>query len=150
MARVRARCFSPHRADGRRQGEGLRHPRYIANMSIPRARALRQTATDAERRLWLRLRDRQLDGWKFKRQCPIGNFVADFACREAWLVVELDGGQHNIEADSARTTALEQSGWRVLRFWNDEVLRNADGVLRAIAAALATAAAWRRRGPDLE
>lgn len=115
-------------------------------MPVAHARALRQASTDAERRLWARLRDRQISGWKFKRQHPIEKFVADFACREAWLVVELDGGQHTAEGDAARTAALEASGWRVLRFWNDEVLRNTDGVLHAIQAALAEMEAG--RGPS--
>jgi very-short-patch-repair endonuclease len=113
-------------------------------MSVTRARTLRQASTEAERRLWSCLRDRQLDDWKFRRQVPIESYVADFACREAWLVVELDGGQHTTEDDAARTRALEEAGWRVLRFWNDEVLRTTDGVRQVILMALAEAAAWRR------
>jgi very-short-patch-repair endonuclease len=97
---------------------------------------LRRDATDAERKLWAQLRDRQLDGLKFKRQAPIGRFIADFACMEHHLIVEVDGGQHNFDAnakrDAERTAQLEAMGYVVLRFWNLDVLRNMDGVLTDI------------------
>jgi len=102
---------------------------------VCRARELREEMTDAERRLWSRLRARGAGG-KFRRQVPIGRFVADFACVEARLIVEIDGGQHAPAADASRTRVLESMGWRMLRFWNDEVLRNTEGVLLVIAAAL--------------
>jgi very-short-patch-repair endonuclease len=102
---------------------------------VCRARELREEMTDAERRLWSRLRARGA-GRKFRRQVPIGRFVADFACVEAQLIVEIDGGQHAPAADASRTRVLESMGWRMLRFWNDEVLRNTEGVLLVIAAAL--------------
>ncbi|MCC7283600.1 MAG: DUF559 domain-containing protein [Acetobacteraceae bacterium] len=102
-------------------------------MSVTRARALRRAMTDAEKHLWVRLRDRRRDGAKFRRQEPIAGYVADFACIAAMLVVELDGGQHTAERDAKRTAALEQAGFKVLRFWNNDVLANAEGVLAVIA-----------------
>jgi very-short-patch-repair endonuclease len=93
-----------------------------------RARTLRATMTDAERRLWSVLRSRRLQGYKFRRQRPIGPFIADFACIEHRLVVEADGGQHlEGEYDARRTAWLEARGWRVLRFWNNEILANTEG-----------------------
>ena len=90
--------------------------------------------TDAERQLWSRLRDRRLLGYKFVRQAPVGPYIADFACREADLIIELDGGQHASSAtDERRTCTLAEHGYRVLRFWNNDVLQNTDGVLRTIA-----------------
>jgi primosomal protein N' (replication factor Y) len=101
------------------------------------ARNLRMNMTDAEMRLWKILRDRNLDGLKFRRQRPVGPFIADFACVEERLIVEVDGGQHNGSASDARRTAwLQSRGWRVLRFWNDEVLRNVDGVCEQILSLL--------------
>lgn len=101
------------------------------------ARRLRRDATDAERRLWLRLRDRGL-GAKFRRQQVLGRFVVDFACLEHRLVVELDGGQHaESAADRGRDAWLATQGFRVLRFWNPEVMANIDGVLAVIQDALA-------------
>ena len=100
----------------------------------PIARKLRRERTDAEMLLWSRLRDRQLAGYKFVEQFPIGAHVADFACRRARLVVELDGGQHSerFEQDAARTLTLESFGYTVIRFWNHDVLGNIDGVLEMI------------------
>lgn len=105
-----------------------------------RARILRGNATEAEALLWSRLRDRRLTGHKFRRQRPIGPYFADFACLEARLVVELDGGQH-VEAaayDAARTLAMEREGFRVLRFWNNEVLTQIDAVCEQILRAAQT------------
>ena len=102
-----------------------------------RAQNLRNNATDAERRLWLHLRARQLEGFKFSRQMPVGPFICDFMCRERRLIVELDGGQHADNAsDARRTEFLEAEGYRVIRFWNNDVLENVDGVLQVIAEAL--------------
>jgi very-short-patch-repair endonuclease len=109
----------------------------------PVARRLRRGSTDAERRLWRHLRSRQLEGAKFVRQFPIGPHVADFACRTAHLVIELDGGQHSPDADAARTEIIEAFGYRVIRFWNNDVLQNTDGVLEAIRQELLLA----RNGP---
>jgi very-short-patch-repair endonuclease len=93
--------------------------------------------TDAERRLWSALRGRRLQNYKFRRQHPPGPFVVDFACIEHRVAIEADGGQHAGNAADARRTAwLEQQGWRVLRFWNNDVLTNVDGVQEAILRAL--------------
>jgi very-short-patch-repair endonuclease len=102
-----------------------------------RAQQLRNNATDAERRLWRHLSCRQLDGFKFSRQMPIDPFICDFLCRERKLIVELDGGQHAESArDVSRTAYLEAQGYRVIRFWNNDVLGNVEGVLHAISASL--------------
>ena len=98
----------------------------------PVARKLRRNSTDAEQRLWYLLRGRRLEGAKFLRQFPIGSFVADFACRDAHLAIELDGGQHSPDSDAPRTRILEAFGYRVIRFWNSEVFENTDGVLETI------------------
>ena len=98
----------------------------------PIARKLRRASTDAEQRLWSRLRSRQLEGAKFVRQFPIGPHIVDFACREAHLAIELDGGQRSAEVDAPRTQVIEAFGYRILRFWNHDVLQNTDGVLVAI------------------
>ncbi len=102
--------------------------------SITFARRLRRDQTDAERVLWFRLRDRRLSGWKFRRQVPIDRYIVDFCCAETKLVVELDGGQHDQDRarDEVRTGLLEAKGYRVLRFWNNDVLSNSDGVLTSI------------------
>ena len=101
-----------------------------------RARALRAALTEGERKLWQRLRNRQLSGAKFRRQHPIGPYIVDFFCLEARLTIELDGSQHGEEAqaraDERRTEYLQQQGYTVLRFWNEEVLDNLDGVLETI------------------
>ncbi len=103
----------------------------------PHARPLRRAMTDAEKTLWRALRNRQLAGYKFRRQTTIGPYIADFACIAAHLVIELDGGQHATSAtDAARTAWLKSQGWRVLRFWKDDVVENLTGVLETIAAAL--------------
>lgn len=103
-----------------------------------RARQLRRDQTDAEQTLWARLRDRQLCGAKFRRQHPIGPFVTDFCCPKRKLVVELDGGQHaeEIAADQKRSRFLEAQGYRVLRFWNNDVLSDTASVLERIAEVL--------------
>ena len=96
--------------------------------------------TDAERHLWSHLRASQLEGVKFTRQLPIGDFVVDFACRSARIAIELDGGQHADSAtDEARTRVIEAHGYRVIRFWNNDVLANTDGVLTVILQELALA-----------
>ncbi len=101
------------------------------------ARALRQASTDAEIRLWAALRGRRLAAFKFRRQHPIGRFVVDFACTRHHLVIEADGGQHaDREADAERTKWLEGQGWRILRFWNNDILANTEGVLETILEAL--------------
>jgi very-short-patch-repair endonuclease len=106
-------------------------------MSLKAAKKLRSNMTDAERRLWYRLRGHRFGGIKFKRQVPIGPYVVDFACKSQRLVLEIDGGQHaDNEADRIRDQRLLEQGYKVLRFWNNDVLRNTNGVLEAIAGAL--------------
>src|SRR5947208_2085175 len=106
------------------------------------ARQLRQAQTDAERRLWFALRDRRLAGYKFRRQYPIGRFIVDFACITFRLIVEADGGQHAQEPRDARRGAiLEAQGWRILRFWNNEILDNTEGVIETVLRTLRCAAA---------
>lgn len=106
--------------------------------SSTRARDLRASSTDAERRLWQCLRGRQIAGCKFRRQHPFGPFVLDFACLERNVVVELDGGQHadTVRYDQERTKYLERAGFVVLRFWNNDVFGNAEGVIDVISDAL--------------
>ena len=107
-----------------------------------RARELRRTSPDAELRLWRQLRNRQLGGWKFRRQHPIDLYFADFACLEGGLVVELDGAQHfepeAVSADARRTSALNAAGFQVLRFNDHEALAQTDDVLNAILNWLAS------------
>jgi very-short-patch-repair endonuclease len=98
----------------------------------PVARKLRRASTEAEMRLWSHLRARQLENAKFVRQFQIGPHVADFACRDAHLAIELDGGQHDAAADAPRTQIIETFGYRIIRFWNHDVLQNTDSVLEAI------------------
>ena len=101
------------------------------------ARRLRRDMTDAERRLWHYLRRRQLLGFRFRRQFPIGPYIVDFACLEAKLVIEVDGSQHfDAAGDIARTQRLHEHGYRVLRFCNNDLMRNIEGVLETIATAL--------------
>ena len=96
------------------------------------ARNLRAKSTDAENRLWYFLRGRRFEGAKFVRQFPIGPHVADFACRDAHLAIELDGGQHSAESDAPRTQVIESFGYRIIRFWNNDVFENTEGVLETI------------------
>jgi very-short-patch-repair endonuclease len=104
--------------------------------SKSRARAMRRAPTDAERRLWYGLRDRRMQALKFRRQAPIGGYIADFLCLEHRLVVEVDGAQHAQSVrDSSRDAWLEREGYRVLRFWNHEVLTARESVLAIIVAA---------------
>ena len=115
----------------------MQRPRDVR---VPRARGLRRDLTDAERKLWRHLKRLSIAKSHFRRQATIGPYFADFACHEARLVIEVDGGQHNeaahAAADAARTAYLETNGYRVLRFWNNDVLENVDGVLETIDQAL--------------
>ena len=107
----------------------------------PVARTLRVNGTEAEQRLWYHLRNRQLEGAKFRRQRPIGSSVTDFVCEQARLVVELDGGQHTPEKDAPRTRSIEANGYTIIRFWNNDVLANTEGVIEDIRAMLKIARA---------
>ncbi|WP_230481471.1 endonuclease domain-containing protein [Sphingomonas sp. Leaf21] len=119
------------------RGEGPRH--FRENRPTRRARELRLNPTDAERRLWRALSRRQVAGVRFNRQVPVGPYIADFAARSEKLIVEVDGGQHDERAayDEARTHYLETQGWRVIRFWNNDVLGNLEGVVLTIERSLA-------------
>ena len=107
---------------------------------ISQARDLRQKETESEQILWSWLRNNQLNGAKFRRQQPLGNYVVDFVCFDKKLIIEIDGGQHNddqiIEQDKERTRWLQSEGFRVIRFWNNDVLGNIDGVIMNIRKAL--------------
>ena len=128
---------------GGKEGEGDKTTHAFGNLSAVsesnRAKTLRREGTEAERILWMRLRNRQLRGRKFRRQHPVGPYIVDFVCLEQSLIVEIDGGQHAVEhsRDAKRAAWLEAEGYRVLRFWNNEVLENLNGVLKAIERALA-------------
>jgi len=115
-------------------GVALDRPRY-------NARVLRNNATDAERALWKALRGRQIEGFRFRRQMPIAGYIADFACPDAGLVIELDGGQHfeNVEYDEKRTGLLAAAGYRVVRYWNHDVMHRFDEVVADVCRQLRTA-----------
>ena len=114
--------------------------RTISDFRRKTARRLRHNTTDAERKLWRLLRTFELNGRHFRRQMPIGNYVADFACMAARLIIEFDGSQHgeaeNAARDDVRTRWLEGEGYCVLRFWNNDIVQNPQGVLDVIYAAL--------------
>ncbi len=109
--------------------------RRINKEMTSRARSLRSSMTDAERLLWRAIRAKQLDGYRFRRQHPIGHYILDFACLDKKCVIELDGGQHQdqVAYDERRTLFLKMQGWQVLRFWNNDVMTNLDGVLFTVA-----------------
>jgi very-short-patch-repair endonuclease len=111
-----------------------------ADERVPRAMILRRDVTDAERKLWQGLRALPMQDSHFRRQAPIGPYFADFACHAKRLVIELDGGQHGEEAhakrDAARDTYMRANGYRVLRFWNNDVMRNLNGILEKIVETL--------------
>ncbi len=109
----------------------------IVTTKTKRARALRQSDNDAEDKLWSELRNRRLNGYKFVRQLPIGSYFADFACREAKLVIEVDGSQHaESKYDLKRNDYMTGQGWSVLRFWNVDMFGEVEPVLETILAAL--------------
>jgi very-short-patch-repair endonuclease len=114
----------------------------MKRLHMDRARSLRRIMTDAERLLWRHLRNRHFSGWKFRRQHELDRYIVDFVCPDACLIVELDGGQHveMVAKDAERTRRLEGMGYRVLRFWNNDVLMNTEAVLGVILEALASAA----------
>ena len=104
--------------------------------TVKRAKELRRNMTEAEKLLWSKIRRDQIDGLPFRKQVPVGDYIPDFACLAIKLVIEVDGGQHDARKaeDDARTAVLEAQGYQVLRFWNNEVFGNIDGVLQVIAA----------------
>jgi very-short-patch-repair endonuclease len=105
--------------------------------TVANAKRLRANMTDAERRLWSKLRRKQMNGRRFRNQVSIGPYIADFAFLEIRLIIEADGGQHSIDKadDEIRTRWLESEGYRVLRFWNNDILQNLEGVLESIRLA---------------
>lgn len=123
------------------EGRGRLQPRSAQQTppgAIQRARALRRRQTDAEGLLWWELKNRNLNGYKFVRQVPLGSYVADFVCREHRLVIEVDGGQHSdSNHDGLRTEWLNQHGYSVIRFWNHQILNERSSVLTMILDVLA-------------
>ena len=111
----------------------------ISVATTARARSLRHNMTNVESLLWRALRIKQLDGYRFRLQHPIGQYIAGFACIERKIVIELDGGQHQdqLAYNEQRTAFLRAQGWYVLRFWNNDILNNIEGVLLTIAKNLA-------------
>ena len=132
----------PQAGDCASQPGSLSRVRERAGGRVERARQLRHGQTEAEARLWKHLRDRQLLGLKFRRPRPIGPYFADFACLEAGVVIELDGGQHNedhaVAQDQEREAFMRQAGLTTLRFWNHEVLTQTEAVLEKILLTLQT------------
>lgn len=110
------------------------HP--VRRQTSPHAACLRRERTDAEDKVWQALRNRQLDGFKFRFQASIYPYVADFLCVDAGLIVEIDGGQHDQDKDARRTAFLQAEGYRVVRFWNHDVVENSDGVIEAVCLGL--------------
>jgi very-short-patch-repair endonuclease len=110
-------------------------------MDRSRVQELRKNPTEAERKLWQHLRLRQIGGCKFRRQQPLGSYIVDFVCLEKRIVIEVDGGQHQAQTqilyDEKRTEWIEQQGFRVLRFWDNEVMQSIEAVKEAIWQALA-------------
>ena len=133
---------SPFRGEGRGprrrlgKGEGVRRP--DGDQALERARDLRRFSTDAEKILWSALRNRRVRGAKFRRQVWLNGFIADFFCAEARLVIEADGGHHaeQRDYDDRRAETLRRGGFRVIRFWNNDIMENLDGVVAAISEAL--------------
>ena len=107
-------------------------------MTIRKARKLRSHLTEAESLLWMHLRYRQIGGYKFRRQHPVGHYIVDFACLEKKLIIEVDGGQHaqRVEDDNIRTEELQSQGFQVLRFWNGEILGEIESVKAVILEGL--------------
>ena len=137
------------------EGEGDSRPLARAGRGVPsytplalgRAKALRREMTEAETKLWRILRAKRLDAFKFRRQQPIGPFIADFVCQAASLIVEADGSQHaDSEADARRTAWLEERGYNVLRFWNGDILKHPDDIAAHIYAALVNPSPRSRQG----
>jgi very-short-patch-repair endonuclease len=116
-----------------------RMKKYPSDGAHERAKALRREKTEAEKKIWQRLRSQQTEGYRFRRQVPFGRIIADFVCYQARLIVEIDCGQHDLssEREVLRTRFLESQGYHVLRFWNNQVQENPDGVHTVIARELA-------------
>ncbi len=121
---------SPFQGEGR--GEGSLHPRNLK--LVGKARRLRRDMTETEKRLWYYLRSSRFEGYKFRRQYPLGNYIVDFICVQEKLIIELDGGQHllQLKYDSIRDNWFKQQGFHILRFWNNEMMEKPVGVLQVI------------------
>ena len=129
--------MTPLPASGERAGVRGNAVRGKDENRAERARSLRRATTPADAKLWSKLRNRQLGGFKFTRQEPIGPYYVDFVCRERRLIVELDGGQHvDRAADQRRDRDLSSLGYRVIRIWNNEVTENINGVLQFLVSEL--------------
>lgn len=126
----------------------MRNYHSLPSGTVAKARLLRRASTQAERHLWAALREK-LPNVKVRRQVPHGPYIADFLCFAQRLVIEVDGGQHNerTEADAQRTRYFKEQGYRVIRFWNHDVLQNTDGVVEVIARALNPLSFQEREGP---
>ena len=140
LSRLRRSSLSRREREGgaqRRKGEGVKIYEQANTGAVLRARRLRRDSTEAEKRLWGALRAK-LPAYKWRRQMPIGPYIADFACFAERIIVEVDGGQHATteQYDIERTDFLKAQGYRVLRFWNNDVLSNTDGVMERIAESL--------------
>lgn len=120
---------SPLAGEGLGRGQGS-HP--TPKLLRTRAKAMRSAPTDAERKLWAILRAKRLAEYKFKRQVPIDRYIVDFVCLRQRLIIEVDGGQHSPSSDARRDAYLLGQGFRILRFWNNEILINEEGVSRRI------------------
>lgn len=127
---------------GRGQGEGTVHKTKLnGGFHVPgatkQARGLRAKQTDAEKKFWREVKAKRFEGYKFRRQYPIGKYIADFVCVEAGVIVEIDGGQHCENAkDDMRTAFLNGLGYHVIRFWNNDILNNLQGSLQALSLTL--------------
>ena len=108
----------------------------LPTQTLEHVHALRQSGTDAEQQLWQQLRAGRLNGFKFRRQHPIPPYIVDFVCLKAKVIIELDGSQHDDERDAAKTRFLEAKGFEVMRFWDNDVLRETDAVLESILSAV--------------
>ena len=109
---------------------------YYNPHNLKNAKEMRSNMTPAETKMWRILRGKRFQDLKFKRQVLIGNYIVDFLCEDKKIIIEIDGGQHNeelnIQSDKNRTRYLENNGYKVLRFWNNEVMKNIDGVMEVI------------------
>lgn len=127
-------AYSPYslHLQGEGKGGGVTH--NAPETTINHAKSLRKSLTEVEKILWRELRAKRFANYKFRRQHPIGKYIADFACLKSKLIIELDGEQHGIQAsyDNVRTKFLESRGFKILRFWNNDVLENKEGVLQTI------------------
>jgi len=137
-ARQDAASPLPPRSGG--EGSGVGGDKRFIDRRVPRARKLRRDVTEAEKRLWRRLRELPAHRSHFRRQATIGPYFADFACHSLRLVIELDGGQHGLAQHAARDARRDEymkgRGYRVLRFWNNDVMQNIDGVMKTISDAV--------------